>query len=72
VAVLQRDAESRVGQHLVHGALHFNQFFLGQTGLLAGVERAAPKPRNADRALLDGAALPRKGPDKAGAEIDAK
>ena len=34
MAVLQRDAKTGIRQHLGHGALHLDQFFLGQTGLL--------------------------------------
>ena len=32
VTILERDAKTRVRQHLGDGALHFDQFFLGQMG----------------------------------------
>ena len=34
VAVVQRDAEARVGQYFLDLAVHFNQIFLGQLSSL--------------------------------------
>ena len=53
VAVLERHAKTRVGQHFVHVPLHLDQFFLGHVCLLCGLERGEGGALNAGVAVAD-------------------